>query len=706
MNSMKRLLLIIIASASSVFAQDPFTWDANGFLFSRGDFNADGRHDMVIVDTQTGGIRLVNQQVSGAFTWGDVQPSGIEQPEALSVGKFYSPSNDAIAVGSSTANRIHLFGITNPAEIFTPAVIYPNATGPSSLAAFDVDATGTADMVAICEGLAPLTNKGFGRVYDAIVSLTSTPTVSWTRNFNAPTYRVNPVRPKTGSAPRIAEIYGENSAQFYLEVVGAAGLSNSISTSGITSAMRYSVGSLDATGLTHVMFWTPDQNSLRTVRINEPTAGNFVFGTPVIYTLPAGIRLVLPIQTGAGARIAVLFSNGTVRVYDFDGAGIPVERWSLTSFPGDLLLPVGTNDFLVASGLRGDTPQWRRYAPLSNSYALTQSGNAPVAGDSRRYSNILFLSSEPFVNAGVEPKLFSQFREWTVSATPGNGLAWDIQSLAYNGSNSGLGSSQTTTLSGTAITDFPLLNQYTNALSLFSMEQKTGSHLCDILFSPPPGTYAAPATAPTVPGAPAAAVLPNLQVSVATTEAGFALRYRTSPAADYAFVPANGIIDLSATTTLQVYASKTGERSPVRSATYTIAAASSLALPSSADADLDGLPDAWESAFQVSDPQADEDLDGYSNLEEAQYGGDPGVFAAIAAIDPRISGVMVNGAGNSKIIRLEWPAGDTLSVLESTTNFQSWLAVISPSNVVGNKRRVDISINPLEIKRFFRLRRP
>ncbi len=703
---MKRFFLILFLSASSLFAQEPFTWEANGFLFSRGDFNADGRHDMVIVDQQTGGIRLVNQQVSGAFTWGDVQPSGIEQPEALSVGKFYGPTNDAIAVGSSIANRIHLFGLTNPAEIFTPAVIYPNAPGPSSLAAFDVDAAGSADMIAICEGVAPLGNKGFGRVYEAIVSLTSTPTVQWTSNYNSPTYRVNPVRPKTGVAPRLAEIYGDSPALFYLEVVGSSGVSGGISTSGITSAMRYSVGSLDATGLTHVMFWTPDQNSLRTVRLNEPTPGNFLFGTPVIHTLPAGIRLVLPIQTGAGARIAVLFSNGTVRVYDFDGAGAPVERWALTTFPGDLILPLGTSDFLVASGLRGDSPQWRRYAPISNTYGLGQNGTAPVAGDSRRYSNILFLSSEPFVNPNVEPKLFSQFREWTVSATPGNGIAWNIQSLAYNGSSSGLGSSQSTTLSGTSVTDFPLLNQYTNALSIFSLEQKTGSQLCDIVFSPPPGTYAPPTAAPAVPGAPIVPTFSTLQVNVAATEAGFNLSYRTSPTSDYAPVPSTGVINLRSTATLQVYAFKTGERSPVRSATYTITAASNLTLPTSPDADQDGLPDAWEAAFQVGDPQADGDLDGYNNLEEAQFGGDPAVLAAIPEIAPRISGVVMNGAGNNQIIRLEWPAGDTLSVLESSTSLQSWLAVITPSSIVGNKRRVDLVINPLDPKRFYRLRRP
>lgn len=704
---MNRLFFLLIASASFLSAQDPFTWEANGFLFSRGDFNADGRHDMVIVDAQSGSIRLVNQLSNGSFTWGEIQPSGIESPEALAVGKFYGATNDAIAVGSSTSNRIHLFGLTNPAEIFTPAVIYPSAPGPTSLAAMDVNATGTTDMIAICEGLAPLANKGRGRVYEAIVSVTAVPPVThWSRNYPTPTYRINPVRPKTGYAPRIGEIYGDSPATFYLEVVDTLGLSGGITVSGLTSASRYSVGSLDATGLTHVMFWTPDQTTLRTARVQEPTTGNFTFYAPVDHTLPAGIRFVVPIQTGAGGRIAVLFIDGTVRVYDFDGISAPIERWSLTGFPGDMILPVGTNDFVVASGLRGATPQWRRYAPISNTYGMTQNGTAPVANDARRYSNILFLSAEPFVNPGVEPKLFSSFRDWTILATASNGLAWDIQSLAYNGSASGLGSAQTTTLSGTSVSDFALLNQYSNALSLFSMEQKTGSHLCDVVFSPPPGNYAPPSAVPSVLGAPIPEPLPFLQVSVAATEPGFVLRYRTSPSADYVDVPSSGLINISASTTLQVYAFKSNERSPVRSATYTFLAASSLSLPASIDADQDGLPDAWEAAFGVSNPTSDDDLDGYTNYEEAQFGGDPNLIAPIPDIAPRLIGSLQTLPGNIKFYRIQWPAGDTLSILESSTNLQSWQEVINNPSISGNQRQLDFILNPLVPKRFYRLRRP
>ncbi|MCW1883742.1 hypothetical protein OKA04_03315 [Luteolibacter flavescens] len=700
-------------------AQDPMTLEANRFLYSHGDFNNDGRRDGVIVDRESGTIRLFNQLASGGFTWGEAQPSGIDSPEALSVGRFYLSTHDAIVVGSTVANRVHLFGLTNPAEIFTPKEIFPGAPGPSSLAALDIDGTGSIDLLTIGEGVAPRTYKGRGRTYEALTQLTNTtPTSAWTANYPLVTDRLGAVRPKTGSPPRLTNLYyadGSATAAFYLEIAGASGLSGSISVANIPSNSRYSAGSLDATGLTHFLFWSPGQSTLRCVRLNEPTAGTFAFGTVQSHTLAGtgGLDLVVPVKNGAGARIAALFGDGSVRVYEFDGTATPVLRATLQDVPADMILPMTGDGFLIASGLRGAQPEWRRYTPSGQGYTQSASGSIPPARPAAMVSNILFLSAEPFVNEGVTVKSLTHFREWTTGATVSSGLAWNINSLAYVNSGSGLGGSQLVTLSGTSTGDFPLVNQYSPGISIYSFEGGAGIRAADIVFDPPPGTYAPLPALPPLPEPPPSATmppapqpLPAVTVSVAATQSGHTLRYRTGTSGDFATVPDSGKIEVFSTTTIQVYGENGGVRTPLRSGTYTISPASSLSVPASADADGDGLPDAWEAAFQAYDPHADPDGDGYTNAEEAAAGGDPGQFAYLAAIPPKLTGTLVGPPGN-QVLRLEWAAADNVSSLQLSTTLTGWSTAPGSPVLSGNKRRLDVPVTAgSPQKRFYRLSRP
>ena len=706
MKSRLHLLLAALLLARAA-AQDPFTHEANGFLFSHGDFNNDSRQDLVVVDQTTGSIRLATQQSNGSFTWGEAQPSGIESPEALSIGRFYLSTHDAIALGSTTSNRIHLYGITNPAELFTPSVVYPSAPGPLSLAAFNIDNTGTTDLIAIGEGLAPLSNKGPGRVYEAITSVNGTPATTWSSSFPVATRRVNPVRPKAGATPRILEIYGTwggTTSTLYLENVGPAGLSGAISGGSIATDSRYSVGSLDATTLTHILSWLPDETSFRCQRVNEPSANNFTFGTAATFNLAAPIRHIVPIQQGAGARIAVLLADGSVRIYQFDGSAAPVLLATPHASGADLILPVGSGDLLIATGVRGPAPTWRRLTLFGGAYVNAHIGTLPAARPSARVSNILFLSAEPFVTEGVEPRALRQFRDWTTTATAAGGISWTVQSLAFDSPASGLGTPQSITTSAKSSGEYPLLNQYSPALSIHSLDPRSGTELADIVFDPPPGLYNAPTPPPSVPGVTQLPV-PVVSVRVAATEPGFTIYYRSSAAADYQLVPADGTLEVTATTTYQVYGKLGSRRTPVRSATYTIAAPPPLAVPSAADANGNGLADAWEAAFNVSDPNGDADLDGYNNGQEYLAGGDPQSFGYLAAIPPELTGSLLVGPGDSHIFRLEWPAGDTVSTLEQSATLQGWTTHPGPVLQIGNKHRLDVLIHPLDPPQFYRLRR-
>ncbi len=81
-----------------------------------------------------------------------------------------------------------------------------------------------------------------------------------------------------------------------------------------------------------------------------------------------------------------------------------------------------------------------------------------------------------------------------------------------------------------------------------------------------------------------------------------------------------------------------------------------------ADADNDGMPDDWETANGVSDPAADKDGDGRSNLEEYQAGTDPSNFASRFAV---IATTPLGGNG----ISVTWSAvaGKTYQIYTNTS---------------------------------------
>ena len=54
----------------------PVIYETPREFFGSGDFDGDGKTDLVIVDKETGKYRLGYQQPTGLFSWVDCRPSG------------------------------------------------------------------------------------------------------------------------------------------------------------------------------------------------------------------------------------------------------------------------------------------------------------------------------------------------------------------------------------------------------------------------------------------------------------------------------------------------------------------------------------------------------------------------------------------------------------------------------------------------------
>src|SRR5215510_11736185 len=74
-----------------------FIYETPTEFFGTGDFDGDGRIDLVIVDKESGKYRLGYQLTSGVFTWEDCRISGLKPVTGFSLGNLLTPKLEALA---------------------------------------------------------------------------------------------------------------------------------------------------------------------------------------------------------------------------------------------------------------------------------------------------------------------------------------------------------------------------------------------------------------------------------------------------------------------------------------------------------------------------------------------------------------------------------------------------------------------------------
>jgi hypothetical protein len=125
-----------------------------------------------------------------------------------------------------------------------------------------------------------------------------------------------------------------------------------------------------------------------------------------------------------------------------------------------------------------------------------------------------------------------------------------------------------------------------------------------------------------------------------------------------------------------------------------------------ADADANGLPDAWEQRFfgrTGIDPNADEDGDGLSNRQEFEAGTNPN---DALPLELWAEVVPPNTPGGFAQLSFELPGTGDNVLLESIAAFgDPWQPAEGVMRTEGVRRFIDMPLDPTVPARFFRLRR-
>jgi hypothetical protein len=342
------------AAPSGVSAEDPwlnFIYETPCEFFGSGDFDGDGRTDLVIVDKESGKFRLGYQQEAGGFSWVDCRSSGIKGIAGFAIGKLLNPKMDGLAFASPDANQ---FAIQDAASPFAPGkpVIVPFNAGldPNAIAALDIGG----------EASKPLCDLYIGSVFSSPARCRAT----LLRNDGAkfpkladiplpgPAVRANRLSLKPGQPDVLCMLVTAESGDTFRAESFATGDEVLVtSLPSLPAGSDYTVGNFRGSPLREFIFYKPGESNLIVRPVEEPAPGQFQFGQSSTFELgqPVG-RVVTLQQQSDGEKLLVIFGAGEkAGLFRFDGVKAPEVIQTLAA----------TNDlFTCAAALPGGRWVW------------------------------------------------------------------------------------------------------------------------------------------------------------------------------------------------------------------------------------------------------------------------------------------------------------------------------------------------------------
>lgn len=503
--------------------------------------------------------------------------------------------------------------------------------------------------------------------------------------YGTDTTRIYRFVQKTGTSAAVAENYG---TQFYMESVGVAGLSGAKAIAGVTvdatTLMTY--GTFDGTAYSQVVIYKPGATTASAAKVTEPTTGSFAWATATSLNFPKAVKLLTTIPVAGGAaRLGIVFMDGTAASYDFYGTNLTF-RSNLAGSGFEWLCPIGT-DVVIGKNSAG----WARFNtnPAGGTLAAGSSGVFPNLSVKNKVSNVVFLIGEPFADPDATPVAQGAVRDWSTFAA-GGGATWSIAAAPV--STSGIGNPFSSSYSPSVQATHALVNQYMANVSIRSLTASVGASVVDLRIEPASGVFR--------PG-------DHVGVTFFPTASGYQVRYRIGSGVWINYDPAAPPV-VSASAVVEAYAYSAAGKSPTRSASYVFSAAPALAAGTTVDLNGNGLGDVWEKSFNISDPSADADGDGASNLAEFQNGTDPRDAGSAPASEPLELRATKFVSGGTTSLRLAWDVSLGAVILEysDTLLLGSWQTISSGITVSGSENVYLANVPPGGGKRFFRIRQP
>lgn len=674
------LFLAQIASATSGW----ITETAHEFI-TTGHFQSpsDGT-DLLVVDKATGLARLGLKNGS-AVNWSEL-PTGMSGITGLTT--LRNGSLDTIAVSSAPWNAVQYVSLDgNPQTLTSPIV------GPHALVRLS---TGHV-AAAIVEDILAISSLGDTPDLHHVAALSAAGTSLFATPITNPPVSGQFLSLSAGSSvPVLVSCQGNVLRVDRMDRTG-------IIAGGFDVSGPHTAGILWGAAETEIFSIAKDSSSLVMHRIaSGSVAPGFTVATGVALTtsfpmpeLVVGLDTIPftdPAHPALRCLVGLRFASTPDVVHLYRLLDTPTaaaeEMMSIAVPAGENFagLIAAGNEFFLLSGPSGRVASWQRFAqpgpgqlPVEISSDVLPSLPARAANP-----NIFIFHEDPFLSSS------------SILIASQNRLNWTtINSLVSEGETdggavNGLGSAQAITVN--TPTGFPLGNQILPHVSLAGFGPVAALPRAQILFTPVAGAY------PTLEVKLGATVPFKVQLNTVSPTAK--IYFRRADDSSWTIYSNDSMPALSDSGSLIAYSIEpdTGVRSALFTAAYTFAALPAVVPATAVDVDANGLSDAWERAFGISDPNSDTDGDGFNAITEQNYGSDPLDAASHPpGGDAPVASITITTAAGG--INLTWPVGLVGYILESSPDLSIWNP-IEPQPLSNTWSEASIAT-----RKFYRLRK-
>jgi len=686
MNALRSLTAVACLAPLAATAQLSAVQRIGATLSVAPDFNGDLQRDLVLFDMPTGTLRIGTVTVNLTYNW-VVRDTGLASPDlttAMAAFPVFNTTVPDIVLTSPSFNQVRIIPYNgNPDTVFAPEGAEPQCLAPVQPAA-----------QGLARGIFVGRRSGAGSAH----AFTATPPWNplWSTAGSEACRDGNPFSFASADGTHPAFLTAKPGQPSTLHVLRAAGATQGTDTKLPSLPEHSRWASRVYAGTASVFLWQPDTSAKLSIYPTSFSAPDYLFGTPGVHDLGLTISHVFPIENAATNDFAVTFTDATVRIYRFQPVN-PAQALTLvqdlgkTGGPVTAIVPSGQGNggaflLLRRDGTGKETMQRRLWN--GSSYQAFSAAAPPPLPTGPLSSNVLFFEKEPLVNPQPAEVQRRRVGDWTVSITP----AIPDRTVNYRtdlGPVTGLSSTvSSTTVPTPAGAAFTLANQIDDQSSVYPLSGATPGPLAAPVFSPPPGTQEAPAAgtpftvtiSPTGPGA--------LWVDIGS---GFL----ASP---------TGTVSLNGPATVRAYLRSGNLQSPIATAIYSFATPGSLVAPAIADSNLDGVSDAWANLTGATNPNADNDGDGFLNFAEYSAGTDPGnpLSKPVPAPVPQL----LAEPGPGKTAVLTWISSDPAVILQSSTDLVTW--TVQTTGITTNGSRKSFTAppaSPSQPNAYWRLRR-